>query len=234
MTRPLPRLIALDLDGTLIDSAPDLHRVVNLVLGEFDRDPLSLAEVRRMVGDGAARLVARALEARPGAAVAESAALRRFLDLYEAAPTQLTHLYPGVAETLAAFQDSGIALALCTNKPERSTRQILEALGIAACFGRVVAGDTLPWRKPDPRMLTHLLDATGVERTQALLVGDSEVDAETARSAGIAFVLMTYGYRRGPVETIPCLAALDRFELLPTLLERLRAAPNLDTADSTA
>ena len=195
---------------------------MNTLLAEHGRPPLSLADVRSMVGDGAARLVSRALEARSGDPVDPAQALARFLELYQAVATEETRPYEGVEETLDTLSAAGVTLGLCTNKPERSSRVIMDTLGLAPRFAHFVCGDTTPWRKPDPRMLQHLLDIARVERGQALMVGDSEVDGETARAAGVPFVLMTYGYRRRPIESISCLAALGRFDFLPTFLDRLR------------
>jgi phosphoglycolate phosphatase len=218
MTWSRPRLILFDLDGTLIDSAPDLAVAVNRTLAAFDRAPLPIAEVRQMVGDGAPKLVARALAARPGPSVEPPAALARFLDFYQAAATELTVLYPGVRETLAVLAEIPIALALCTNKPEGLSRRIVDALGIGGRFAGVVGGDTTPWKKPDPRMLTRLIDELGAAPAETLMVGDSEVDAAASAAAEVGFVLVTYGYRRGPAEAIACRAAIDRFDALQALV----------------
>ena len=220
---PLPKLILFDLDGTLIDSAPDLHEAVNATLAEFGREPVTIETVRTMVGDGAQVLVERAFAIRLGPEYDPAAAFERFLAIYQDRATVLTRLYPGVAEALASFAEWGVAMALCTNKREALSRQIVDALGVGGHFSRVMGGDSLSSKKPDPLMLTTLADAYGVAPGETLMVGDSEVDAEAARAAGIPFVLMTYGYRRGPVEMIRCLAALTRFDALPVLLERLGA-----------
>jgi phosphoglycolate phosphatase len=213
---PRKLLLLFDLDGTLIDSAPDLQIAANAMLAELGLAPLELQEVRRMVGDGAAKLVSRVLAARPGPAVDETAALARFLALYEAAPAVLTRPYPGVDAALEHLAGMGATLTVCTNKPARTTGMILAALGLDRWFVRIMAGDTLPWRKPDPRMLTHLADA--FPDLQAVMIGDSEVDAAAAAAASMPFVLMTHGYRRGPVEAIKCMAALDSFEQIPATL----------------
>jgi phosphoglycolate phosphatase len=169
-----------------------------------------------MIGDGAAQLVARAFAARcidPGD---PSAALKRFFTIYEADPTANTVLYEGVNEALRAMRAKNFELAVCTNKPASPANEILRRLGISEFFKQVIGGDTHPFKKPDPRMLTHLLSDFGVAPAQALMVGDSEIDAATADTAGVPFALMTYGYRRGSVADIRCLAALDHFgELVP-------------------
>jgi phosphoglycolate phosphatase len=205
------RLVLIDLDGTLIDSIGDIHAAVNRLLAEQGQEPLELPAVRRMVGDGAGVLVERVMAARPALGLAPSAALQRYLDLYEAEPLGLTTLYPGVAETLERLHQRGYRLAVCTNKPERPSRAILASFGLSDRFERIVGGDSLPWRKPDRRMLDGIMADLGETLATTVLVGDSEVDAAAAAAAGVNFVLMSYGYRRGPVETIHCQVALDDF-----------------------
>ncbi len=211
-------LLIFDLDGTLVDSAPDLQAAVNRVLAEHEGAPLSLTQIRSMIGDGAAQLVSRAFAARSIRLEDPKAALQRFFTLYEADPTANTVLYEGVSDTLQAMRATGFAMAVCTNKPANPAQVILRRLHIADQFSQVVGGDTHAFRKPDPRMLTILLGEFGVDTDKALMVGDSEVDAATAHTAGVPFALMTYGYRRGAAADIPCLAALDHFSDLAPLV----------------
>ena len=164
-----------------------------------------------MIGDGAAQLVARAFAARSRRLDDPAATLNRFFEVYERDPTANTVLYEGVRETLKTLQGLGKALAVCTNKPSRSANEILRRLDVAQFFSQVVGGDTHAFRKPDPRMLTLLIAGFGVRTAEALMVGDSEVDAATAEAAQVPFALMTYGYRRGPVADIRCVSAVDRF-----------------------
>jgi phosphoglycolate phosphatase len=213
-----PTLVVFDLDGTLIDSAPDMHRAVNRMLADLGCAPLTLPDIRSMVGDGASALVARALAARHCVNADPTEALEQFLQHYEADPTTVTRPFPGVPETLKRLQTSGLTLAVCTNKPARLTKTILERLGLAQYFVRIVAGDSLPFRKPDPRALLALVTGFGMPAAATLMVGDSEVDAATAHAANVPFVLMTYGYHRGPIEDISSVATLDHFRELATLL----------------
>jgi len=213
------QLILFDLDGTLIDSAGDLHDAVNHMLAKLGRTPLTLAQVIRMIGNGVPTLVTRALAASPGAPVEHETALVHFNTAYDANPTRLTTVYPGVGATLDRLAASGLALAVCTNKHEQSARRILAEFGLARHFRHLIAGDTFPFRKPDPRVLTEALAKLGIAADGAAMVGDSEVDAATAGAAGIEFVLMTYGYHHGPVETIPATHRLDRFADLPALFD---------------
>jgi phosphoglycolate phosphatase len=198
-----PTLVVFDLDGTLIDSAPDMHRAVNLML-----DDLGCASA----------LIARALAARQCVSADPAKALSDFLAHYEADPTNVTRTFAGVAETLERLRSIGLTLAVCTNKPSRLTGMILERLGIDHYFARVVAGDSMPFRKPDPRALMEVVDGFGTAKEATLMVGDSEVDAATAHAASVPFALMTYGYHRGPIEDISSVATLDHFGELATLL----------------
>jgi phosphoglycolate phosphatase len=213
-----PSLLIFDLDGTLIDSAPDMHRAVNLMLADLGCAPLTLPQIRSMVGDGASALIARALAARQCVSADPAQALATFLEHYEDEPTAQTRTFQAVPETLERLQAAGLTLAVCTNKPDRLTKMILERLGIEQFFARVVAGDSLPFRKPDPRALLEVINGFGAAKAASLMVGDSEVDAATAQAADVPFVLMTYGYHRGPIVDISSVATLDHFGELATLL----------------
>lgn len=222
---PPPSFIAFDLDGTLIDSAADLAVAINAMLAGFGAQPLSVAEVRRMVGDGVATLVARALTARHCEHADPDEAARIFMGHYEAGATSLTTVFPGVVQALEALRALDIPLAVCTNKPARITAAILDNFGLAKYFARVIGGDSLPFRKPDPRVLLALLKGFAARPEESLLVGDSEVDAATAHAAHVPFVLMKHGYRRGTVEEIDCVAALENFAQLPALVGTLPHRP---------
>ena len=213
-----PALIVFDLDGTLIDSAADLAAAINAMLREFGCEALSVPEVRSMIGDGVALLVTRALAARHCEHADPTDAERIFMRHYEAGATALTTAFPGAAAVLQALRAGGIPLAVCTNKPARISADILGSLGLARYFARVIGGDSLPFRKPDPRVLLTLVEAFAAVPQSTLLVGDSEVDAATAQAAGVPFVLMKHGYRRGPAEAIPCVAALEHFAELPAVV----------------
>ena len=210
--------LIFDLDGTLIDSLPGLLAVTNGVLAEESLPPLTLAQLRMMVGDGAAKLLQRALAAsggpEPGQAILERW-LRRYMDDATGDP------YPGLHTLLRRYPAT--KLGLCTNKPRLPTLRILRLLEVEARFGAVFAGDDLGFRKPDPRHLQAVIDALG--GGPALYVGDSEVDAEAARLAGVPFVAMRHGYSRGPVESLGAVAVLDSLDALPALVEALQDHP---------
>src|SRR5215469_5467198 len=180
-----PSTIIFDLDGTLIDSEGDLRAAADWLLHEFGVAPLSRQEFRVMMGDGVAALVGRALVARKCRVDSETDAIRRFLDYYENHLTDTTRPYPGVRESLGTLCAQGLTLGLCTNKAMRITRAILERLGLAMYFAEVVAGDSVPYRKPDPRVLSGILTTFGVPTESAVMVGDSEVDAATAEATGV-------------------------------------------------
>ncbi|MBS0612112.1 MAG: HAD-IA family hydrolase [Proteobacteria bacterium] len=217
-------LVVFDLDGTLVDSAPDLRLAVNRVLAAHGAQALELAQIRRMIGDGAAQLLARAFAARALTMPDPKAVLQQFFTAYQTDPTANTRLYEGVSETLEAAHRRGIPMAVCTNKPEALARIILDRLRVGAYFRDVVGGDTHPFRKPDARMISELLPRFAARPERTLMVGDSEIDAATAQAAAVPFVLMTYGYRRGPVQDIACLAALERFSKLAALIGTAPAA----------
>ena len=220
-----PRAVVFDLDGTLIDSAPDVARSLNIVLTEHGRNTVGLEQVRGFIGDGAAKLLERGLAATGGGTAAEvRAATARFLEAYEAEPAGLTRPYPGVVATLERLLNQGIRLGICTNKAAGATRAVLAALALDQYFGAVIAGDTLPVRKPDPAPLRAALDRLGAGAGEAVMVGDNEHDAATAAAAGVPCILVTYGYARAPLASLPAAARIDRFEEVPGVLERLAGA----------
>ena len=191
--------VFFDLDGTLLDSVGDIHAAVNQMLELASAEPMAMETVTNFVGKGSSNLVKRVIEAAGLKNDASSHAryLAEFLDIYTAKPASLTTVFDNVHKVLRGFQDSGVALGLCTNKPEAPTKNILEQFGLDAFFKVVVGGDRLPNRKPDPSMLYLVMKELAVD--QCLFVGDSEVDVATAKAAGVPVALHTRGYRRTPV-----------------------------------
>lgn len=217
--RPVDAVV-FDLDGTLIDSADDLGRAANRLLAEESRRPLSGAEVRRFIGDGARVLVRRAMQATgPEAGSAELDGLTaRFIAHYEADPIADTIVFPGVPAVLGHLRAAGLRVAVCTNKPQAATEAVLEVLGLAAFVEAAGGGDRFPTRKPDSGHLLGTLALLDVPPTHAVMVGDNEHDAAVARAAGTGTVLVSYGYARTPLHEIDTDARIDAMPELPALL----------------
>lgn len=217
--------VIFDLDGTLVDSAPDIRAVLNAVLEEDGRPQLDLGAVIAMIGDGAGKLLERALNA-TGGVPAEGIAplLRRFRERYDAEPVVRTRPYPQVPEVLAAMQAGGIRLGVCTNKPEAATLGTLKAVGLDGYFGAVVASGTLPGgvTKPDARMLHATLAALGVVPGEAaVMVGDAINDIKVARNAGLPVVLRAGGYTVEPADRLGADAVFTDYADLPATLDTL-------------
>jgi len=212
--------IIFDLDGTLIDSAPDINAAGNAVLQDEGFAGVSLAQTRSFIGNGAGmyvkRLEAAVTDAHDPARV-ERMRLR-FAAHYETAHA-LTHIYPGVQEALAALQSGGWRFGLCTNKPIAPTRTVLAHFGWSDLFDHVIGGDSLPVHKPDPAPLHAVIEAMG--GGPVLYVGDSEVDAGTAQAAQVPFALFTQGYRKTPVDKIAHDRAFDDWAQFPAIARGL-------------
>lgn len=219
-------LLAFDLDGTLVDSVPDLTAALNEVLGEHGYPALSLAEVKPMVGDGVPTLVARAFAARGGGPAEAEAALPRYIEIYEAHATDLTRPYPAVIDTLGELRRRGYRTAVCTNKLQRATATVLAGLGLAPLFDGVAGGDRYTVRKPDPGHLLCLIAELGASPRHAAMIGDSENDAAAAHAAGVPLIIMRYGYARRDPATFEADAVLDHFAQLPAALDRLGFTPS--------
>lgn len=209
--------VVFDLDGTLIDSAPDIHGIANRLLAGEGVAPITLAQARDFIGNGASVFVARMRAAR-GLPDNQHARLHAaFVAAYDDA-VHLTVPYPGVIAALESLAAAGWRMGVCTNKPVRPTHAVLKHLGLSRFFGAVFGGDSLPVHKPDPAPLFATYDALGGTGPR-VYVGDSDVDAETAQRAGIAFLLYTEGYRKVPVADLPHDAAFSHFADLPALAQ---------------
>ena len=195
-----PQMVLIDLDGTLVDTAPDLALCVDLMMERLGMPKRGEAAARKWIGNGVARLVKRALvnsvDGEPDEALYEKAHAI-FLDLYKENVCVKSRLYPGIKEGLAFLQASGLKIGCVTNKPEAFTIPLLKQLGIYDVFGIVVSGDTLPKKKPDPMPLLHAAEFFGVAPQSALLIGDSINDVQAARAAGYQVACVPYGYNHG-------------------------------------
>ncbi|MCF3946738.1 HAD-IA family hydrolase [Acidiphilium sp. AL] len=188
------RAVVFDLDGTLIDSLPDLAAALNRSLARHNTGPIARADVAPMVGDGARMLLKRGYAARSLEPGEDDEA--EFLADYEAHVTDLTEPYPGIPEAVASLASLGYRLGLCTNKPEASARKVLSALGLERFFGVVIGGDATPYRKPDPRHLAAVLDGLGAPKHHAVMVGDHPNDLATAAGLEVPAIFVTWGYGR--------------------------------------
>ncbi|MGP9663853.1 phosphoglycolate phosphatase [Halomonas sp. AOP22-C1-8] len=198
------RLVAFDLDGTLVDSVPDLAVAVQKTLGELNLPAPDDVQVRDWVGNGAPILVERALTWALGRSPEEALQARAFdafMAYYGAAPNALTTLYPGVKTALEALHGAGFTLVLITNKPERFIVPILDHFGIRQWFTLWVGGDTLAEKKPSPLPLLHAAQACQFSPGECLMVGDSRHDIAAGKAAGFATLALPYGYNHGdPIE----------------------------------
>ncbi|MGD9918443.1 MAG: phosphoglycolate phosphatase [Paenirhodobacter sp.] len=213
----MPCSVIFDLDGTLIDSAPAIHAVSNMVLAEHGFAPPTLPEVRGFVGKGAPHLVRCLLEnaGQDPDGPLFSEVLQDLVRHYET-EVEGNRRYPGVRAALQELRDAGHPLAICTNKPYRPALAALRHVGLLELFDLVIGGDSLATRKPDPEMALHC--KTKLERERAIFIGDSEIDAATAQNATLPFALYTEGYRRTPVHELPHSVAFSDFKMLPGLV----------------
>jgi len=218
-----PEMLLIDLDGTLVDSVPDLAWCVDAMMRRLDLPEHGEAKVREWVGNGVERLVRRALVGQLEGEPEETLFARAyplFLELYAENTSRRSVLYPGVVEGLEGLQAAGYRLGCVTNKAERFTLPLLRTLGIHHHFGIIVSGDTLPQKKPDPEPLLHAARFFGVPPGQSLMVGDSVSDVQAARAAGFSIVCMSYGYNHGQdIREAHPDAVLDSMAELPALLQ---------------
>ncbi len=200
MTLATPCMALVDLDGTLVDSVPDLALSVAAMMRELGSPEPGEDAVRLWVGNGVEKLVKRALtgelDGEPEPALYEQA-LAIFNALYQQHNGHRSHVYPGVTEGLDKLTARGMRLGCVTNKPERFTLPLLAKTGIAHYFEIVIAGDTLATKKPDPKPLLYAAERLDCPPTQALMIGDSKSDVLAARAAGFRIVCMSYGYNHG-------------------------------------
>lgn len=195
-----PKMVLIDVDGTLVDSVPDLAYCVDEMMDRLGMPRRGEAAVRQWVGNGVERLTRRALinqlDGEPDEALFKKA-MPIFMDLYAENTSKRSCLYPGVEEGIAYLKQAGYRLGCVTNKAEQFTIPLLTDLGIIDNFEIVVSGDTLPEKKPDPMPLLHAAEAMGVTPAESLMLGDSMSDVKAARAAGFQIICMSYGYNHG-------------------------------------
>lgn len=219
------RAVIFDLDGTLIDSLPDVMNALNAVLEDNGRRGVTRDEVKTMVGGGAEPLLQRAFDATGESLPTRQ--LSKFVDAftryYRENPATETTIFNGAIAALETLTADGMKLGICTNKPHTSALQVLEALGLArhfdACFGKA----SVPYHKPDRRHYDEVAKALGVAPDQSLYVGDSETDVETARNAGVPIIMVPFGYTRRPAEELGGDRMIAHFSELPDTVRELFA-----------
>ena len=215
--------IVLDLDGTLIETAPDLCAALNHALAEAGRAPVPLAGVRSMIGDGARAMLHKGLSA-TGGALPEAEMAHWFdvlLEHYGRNIAEHSHAFPGVPEVLEDLAQAGLKLGVCTNKPVALSLELFHQLGLRDRFQAILGGDSLPVRKPDPGHILGTLAAMGVAPARAVMVGDSANDVNAARNAGIPVVVVSFGYTTTPAAELGADALIDHFHELPAALAAL-------------
>lgn len=224
-----PRAVIFDLDGTLVDSAPDIQEAIHTAFRPLGVEPFSLETVKGLIGGGAAAAVKRAT-VKLGLVLTpdeEAAVLKRFFIDYARVSAKGRGLYPGAHDLLDALRGKEIGLALCTNKAETITLITIEALGIAGYFGAVVAArDDLP-KKPDPAMLLRALAPFDVAPADAIMIGDSHADIDAARAAGLRSIAVSYGYSATPAGALGANMVVDRLADVPAALAAIEASARL-------
>lgn len=221
MTLPTPEIVLIDLDGTLVDSVPDLAWCTDRMLEQLGREPCGETQVRNWVGNGVERLIKRALtgemDGEPGDSLYAQAA-PVFMDLYKDNSCKRSRLYPEVKTGLNWLQSQNIRLGCVTNKDEAFTLPILETLQIRDYFDVVISGDSLPHKKPHPAPLLYGAEFFGVSTDKAMMIGDSISDVKASRAAGFKIVCMSYGYNHGAdIRSAEPDAVIDSFAELESL-----------------
>jgi phosphoglycolate phosphatase len=218
-----PLAILFDLDGTLVDTAPDLLASLNAVLTRVGHRPVVPSELRNMVGHGVKALFERAFEETGTEVSPEQLAeyCAEFIAHYRDNIARNSRPFPKVPETLKALADAGAKLGVCTNKPQELTDLLLAQLDLARYFGAVYGGGKASRSKPDASHVLELVDALDATPERAVMVGDSTVDVNAARAAQIPVIVMSYGYTQVSARELGADAVADDFSALPELIERL-------------
>ena len=208
-------IIVFDLDGTLINSAPDLCYALNQTLSEINIPEITLQEVMGYLGDGALELIKRGITKYSNIKNFDTELLRlRFLEIYDNCLLNKTDFYPNVLQSLKDLKKMDFTLAICTNKPELLAKRIINGLNGSSFFDIITGGDTYEYRKPDPRHLINTILETGKKVETAIMIGDSENDINCAKKANIPSIAVNFGYSKVPVESLnPDLVMSDYINL---------------------
>ena len=223
MPSSTPTTIVFDLDGTLAETAPDIIGTLNVVLESEGLAALPVSKARDLVGAGARALIERgfSLYGRPLSPQKLEELFEVFLDVYAGRVADSSHLYDGVIGALDALAASGHKLAVCTNKPERHSLLLLDALCVRERFAAIAGRDTYPFFKPDARHLTMTIEAAGGDVRRAIMIGDSRTDIQTARNAGLPVICVPFGYTDVPIETLMPDVVIQHFNELPAAVMQL-------------
>ena len=220
------RTIVFDLDGTLVDTAPDLISTLNFVLGGEGLPPVAYDDARRMIGGGARRMIERALIAEsrnvPGAELDRM--FRIFIDHYSAHIADRSRPFPHLESVLQRFGGEGCRLAVCTNKLEWLSRRLLDTLELSRYFAAICGQDTFGIQKPDPQMLRLTIRRAGGEVQRAIMIGDSMTDVRTARAANVPAIAVAFGYSEVPVASLQADRLIGSFAELPAAIAAIEAA----------
>jgi phosphoglycolate phosphatase len=221
-----PALI-FDLDGTLVDTAPDLLGALNAVLVQERRRPVDIADLRHLVGHGARAMLAEAMK-RTGQPASDDrlpGLIDAFIAHYRAHIADRSRPFPGVEATLGSLAAEGARLGVLTNKPQELSVPLLEALGLAKFFGAIHGAGRFSYSKPDARVFHHVVEELGGAGAGAVMIGDSATDVATARAAGVPVILLSYGYTPEPAHMLGADAVTDAFSDIPAVVKQIRKLP---------
>lgn len=220
--------IAFDLDGTLVDTAPDLIAAVNFVLADLGHDAVDPALIRPDISHGAVRMLSTALTLR-GSPLSEHRILQLFDDLYmpryAATIADNSRPFPGLVDALDVLDAAGARAVVCTNKREGLSRKLLTELGLIGRFQAIAGRDTFAVYKPHPDHLTRVIESYGGDPARAVMIGDSDTDIQTARSAGVPVVGVTFGYTSTPMSELGADAVISHFDELVAAIKRVLRHP---------
>ncbi|HAX91332.1 MAG TPA: phosphoglycolate phosphatase [Rhodospirillaceae bacterium] len=218
--------VLFDLDGTLLDSAPDIRQALNLMLQDQGFPPLPLTTVKGLLGDGMMELCRKALLASGAQETVDYYPfVQKFIAYYRQVPADPAQIYTGGREMLQTLHQQGIKLAICTNKQEAATRHLLDQLDLSRYFTAIAGGDTFMVHKPHPGHVTGLLDAMEVKSQNALFIGDGMNDILACRQASVPCIIITHGYSED-WNALGADALMDGFDALPAMIEKLGFSVN--------
>ena len=222
--------IVFDLDGTLIDSAPDVAIALNKFLSSQQRKTFAIDEVRKMIGLGAADMIERAFKTTGSPIHGRKLedAVNLYIKFYNENPVQDTVVYDGVLDTLQLFFNQGINMGICSNKAYRLVNTVTAKLNLKHFFSALKGGDNVVYMKPDGRHIAETLEAMGANKSKSIMVGDSETDVAAANAAGIPIIMVTYGYCNDKKTLGNIVAEINSFAQLPDIVNQLSSATRYD------